>query len=95
MTNTFPNGLRNIQEYEEASRVICNIIESKAIPREIEDEILSSYMELCKKCETEQIPVAVRSAGTKSHPGMYDTFLNVKGEQEVLNKVVGVWSSAF
>ncbi|MGD9033141.1 MAG: PEP/pyruvate-binding domain-containing protein, partial [Desulfobacteraceae bacterium] len=95
ITNTFPNGLRNIQEYEEASRVICNIIDSKAIPREIEDEILSSYMELCKKCENEQVPVAVRSAGVKSHPGMYDTFLNVKGEQEVLKKVVGVWSSAF
>ena len=24
ITNTFPIGLRNIQEYEEASRVICN-----------------------------------------------------------------------
>jgi len=95
ITNTFPNGPRNIQEYEEASRAICSIIESKALPSEIEDEILSSYMELCKKCENEQVPVAVRSAGVKSHPGMYDTFLNVKGEQEVLKKVVGVWSSAF
>lgn len=95
ITNTFPNGLKNIQQYEEASKVICNIIESKEMPREIQDEILSAYMDLCKKCGNEHIPVAVRSAGAKSHPGMYDTFLNVKGEQELLKKIVKVWSGAF
>jgi len=95
ITSSFPNGLKNIQEYEEASKVLCGIIESKAIPDEIQEETKTAYADLCKKHGMEQIPVSVRSAGVVSHPGQYDTFLNVKGEREVLKRIVNVWSSAF
>lgn len=95
VSSTFPDGLKNIEQYQEASKVICNIIESKEMPVEIRDAILLAYMDLCAKCGMVQVPVAVRSAGTKSHPGRYDTFLNVRGETEVLKNIVKVWSSAF
>jgi pyruvate,water dikinase len=95
LSDIFPKGLKNIQDYQQASTAICSIVESKAIPKEIQDEVLSAYADLCKKSGKEKVAVAVRSAGAKSHPGRYDTFLNVNGETEVLRNIVKVWSSAF
>ena len=41
------------------------------------------------------VPVSVRSAGTESRPGMFDTYLNVQGSADILKKVKTVWSSAY
>lgn len=39
--------------------------------------------------------VAVRSAGTESRPGLFETYLNVKGIEDVLEKVKTVWASSY
>jgi pyruvate,water dikinase len=39
--------------------------------------------------------VSVRSAGTESRPGMFETYLNVCGTEDVLEKVKKVWASAY
>lgn len=93
--NRFPDGLKNVEQYQEASKAICNILESKQIPLYLQDQIRASYENLCKKCGTASLPVAVRSAGAVSHPGQYETFLNVKGESELLDKILKVWASAY
>ncbi len=95
IASTFPEGLKELQQYQEASRVIYSFIESKQIPGEIREAILLAYESLCQRCSQEQVPVSVRSAGAKSHPGMYDTFLNVRSEAELIKKVVQVWASAY
>jgi pyruvate,water dikinase len=95
IANTFPNGLEDIKAYNEASAGIYSIIESKAIPDKIRRQVLSGYENLCKRYERDQVPVAVRSAGAISHPGQYETFLNVKGETDLLNNIIKVWASAF
>lgn len=74
---------------------IRKIIESTAIPHQIASDILTYYSALCEKCNCTDIAVSTRSAGATSHPGQYETYLNVKGKGEVLEKVRKVWASTF
>lgn len=39
--------------------------------------------------------VSTRSAGAASHPGQYETHLNVIGESDLITKIKKVWSSTF
>ncbi|MBW1861850.1 MAG: PEP/pyruvate-binding domain-containing protein [Deltaproteobacteria bacterium] len=86
---------KGIADFQEISRDICNMILSQSIPERIELEIVSHYEELCKEVDINDVPVAVRSAGTASRPGMFETHLNIKGKEEVLDKIKSVWASAF
>lgn len=87
-------GLR-IAQCDEISQKICCMIEGKPIPKRLERMIASYYEELSKSVGISDVPVSVRSAGTESRPGMFETYLNVKGKKEVLDKVKKVWASAF
>lgn len=84
-----------IKVFEEISSTIREWIENQELPDLIKDTISRSYLELCERCQMEDLPVSVRSAGTQSRPGMFETYLNVKGIKEVLNKVKKVWASSF
>lgn len=84
-----------IDQLENISQALRNIVESKEMPPDLKDSIAKYYRSLCEKYESTDIGVSVRSAGTESHPGQYDTFLNVKGVEQVLQKVIKVWSSIF
>lgn len=86
---------RGIDIFEEASRVIRNIIEGKVMPKHMEAEILSYYTQLCEKVGIPDVAVSVRSAGTQSRPGMFETYLNVKGPMSVIENVKKVWASAY
>jgi len=81
--------------FEEISQRIQGIIENKEIPPEVADLISSYYEELCQKVGIPDMAVSVRSAGTESRPGMFETYLNVIGVNDVLEKVKKVWSSAY
>jgi len=85
----------NIQHFNEVGVQLRNIVETKELPAEMKDAILSHYRELCRRCNTHELAVSVRSAGTASHPGQYETYLNVIGESDFLDKVRKVWSSTF
>ncbi len=87
--------LKHIGQFDEASRTLHTIIESKEIPKSIKEDISSYYQALCSHVGSVDIPVSVRSSGSVSRPGMFDTYLNVRGEEELLDKVKRVWSSAF
>jgi len=50
---------------------------------------------LCERTGVEDVPVATRSAGPASHPGQYESFLNVWGRNGVMENVIKVWSSTF
>ncbi|MCJ7791762.1 MAG: PEP/pyruvate-binding domain-containing protein [Dehalococcoidia bacterium] len=91
----FKDGLKTIDQFDEASREIRRIVEGKALPEKLRGEIISCYNDLCEKCEVTEVPVSTRSAGLVSHPGQYETYLNVKGKSELLEKVKKVWSSTF
>ncbi len=85
---------------QETSRRIRELIENTKIPEDIEKEIREAYRELCRE-EGEEVFVAVRSSATAedlpdaSFAGQQETYLNVKGEDDVVEKVRKCWSSLY
>jgi pyruvate,water dikinase len=97
---SYVKGLGNLQEagisvFDEMSRTLRSLIEAKEMPSSIREAINSYYTKLCNKTGIENVPVSVRSAGTESRPGMFETYLNVRGIEEVIDKVKKVWASAY
>lgn len=86
---------QELGQFNELSANLRKIIQSKNMPQEIAQSILTHYRELCQKCHTQEVAVSIRSAGTISHPGQYETYLNVAGESEILDKIKKVWASTF
>ena len=75
------------------------IMEAK-MPSDIEKGIRAKYRELCKR-EGHEVFVAVRSSATAedlpdaSFAGQQDTFLNIRGEQNVIEAVKKCWASLY
>lgn len=69
----------DIQHFNEAGAQLRKIVESQELPPQMKDVFLSHYRELCSRCHAEELAVSVRSAGAASHPGQYETYLNVFG----------------
>ena len=82
-------------QFNELSTRIRRVVQSKVMPKEMEKIILTYYRELCQRSNKPDVAVSVRSAGPVSHPGQYETYLNIIGESEILDKVKGVWASTF
>lgn len=89
------HGFEKIEHFNEASVALRKIVESKQMPTEMEEAILSYYARLCEKCNIEDVAVSTRSAGAASHPGQYETHLNVQGNRDVIENVIKVWASTF
>ena len=89
------------QQYQEASKKIRQLIESTPIPEEIEKAIREAYRKLNAKLGMAETFVAVRSSATaedlpgSSFAGQQETFLNVKGEDDLIHYVRRCWSSLF
>lgn len=92
-----PKGIdpANLKQLEQVSLALRNIVESRGMPSALKETIASHYRILCDRCGATDVAVSVRSAGFKSHPGQYETCLNVKGAEQVLGKVIKVWSSIY
>jgi pyruvate,water dikinase len=86
--------IETIEQFNQASRHIRQIVESKEMPEAMKDTILSFYDGLCRRCDC-IVAVSTRSAGPVSHPGQYETYLNVKGKADLLEKIKKVWASSF
>lgn len=86
---------REIAGFDELSHTIRDIIESKEMAEDIKGVISSYYAALCNKVGIPDVAVSVRSSGAESRPGMFETYLNIKGVEEVLDKVKKVWASAY
>ena len=97
-TVTDPNDPK---QYDAASKKIRELINKTSMPKEIETAVKSAYKELCKRLNLKDAFVAVRSSATAedlpdaSFAGQQETFLNVKGANDLLDKVVKCWSSLF
>lgn len=89
------HDLENIRHFNEASGELRRIVESREMPREMREAVLEHYGELCRRCNLEDVAVSTRSAGAASHPGQYETHLNVRGEEDVIENVIKVWASTF
>lgn len=89
------------KQYDAASKRIRELIEKTAMPKEIEAAVKAAYKELCKRLELKDVLVAVRSSATAedlpdaSFAGQQETYLNIKGAEDLTSKVVKCWSSLF
>ncbi len=101
------NGLlRNIDhDNAVANRVTADriraAIEAAPMPEIVAEEVTTAYDELCEHCDTADVPVAVRSSATAedqpdaSFAGQQDTYLWVRGTDDLLTSVQRCWSSLF
>lgn len=86
---------------EEASKTIRAIIEGTEMNDDLQDYIGEFYRRLSKKCNVPAVPAAVRSSSTAedlpgaSFAGQQDTFLWIRGVDDILTHVKKCWSSLF
>jgi len=80
---------------EAISRHIRQIVESHDLPGRMKVDVSREYQKLCNMVGIPDLPVAVRSSGAVSMPGQMESFLNVRGDDDVFRKIVEVWGSSF
>jgi pyruvate,water dikinase len=97
-TVTNPNDPK---QYDTASKRIRELMEKTPMPEDIEAAIKLAYADLNKRFALKDTFVAVRSSATAedlpdaSFAGQQETYLNVKGPDELIQKVIKCWSSLF
>ena len=93
--------VNNNKELQESARKIKKIINETEIPDEISSLIIEAYNALCHRIGKENAFVAVRSSATAedlpeaSFAGQQDTYLNVKGPEDLIKYVRKCWASLF
>ena len=93
-----PKSLKSLQETGKAAR---SLILKADFPEDLKKEIIKIYKNLSQKYKQENTDVAVRSSGTcedlpeASFAGQFETFLNVRGEEELLRAIKKCLASLF
>ncbi len=94
--------VNNVHDLSVRGAAIRELIVNARLPHDFEEEIKLGYKELCRKCGHDgDMVVAIRSSATAedlpdaSFAGQQATFLNIKGEQEVLASVKECIASLF
>jgi len=92
---------KNLKSLQDAGKRIRSAIEAAIFPEELKKELAAAYLELSKKYAEENSDVAVRTSGVAedmpnaSFAGQFETYLNVKGEENLLNAVKKCFVSFF
>jgi len=87
-------------QLKDAEKKAKQLIFNTKIPENIKKEILDKYRTLCNE-EGGEVFVAVRSSATAedlpdaSFAGQQDTFLNIKGEEQLIDAVKKCWASLY
>ena len=90
-----------LEEMEEISKLLQAQIKNGKFPNSLEKEIIENYRLLSNQSGVETMDVAVRSSSTAedlpdaSFAGQQDTYLNVKGDAHLLEKVKDCFASLF
>lgn len=89
------------QPLEQTGAALRQLIADGEFPPELAESIVASYRELAQRCTTADFAVAVRSSATAedlpqaSFAGQQETFLNVRGEAELLQACRRCYASLF
>lgn len=99
--------LEGIKDYEDSDELhstcekIRNLIFDAKMPDDLADEITKAYAELSKKVGQDDPFVAIRSSATAedlpdaSFAGQQESYLNIKGAADVVDRVQQCYSSLF
>ncbi len=86
---------------EETGRSLRRLFLNAEFPEALAREITEAYRELCRRYRTTEADVAVRSSATAedlpsaSFAGQQETFLNIRGESELLDACRRCYASLF
>ena len=90
-----------IDQLRKRSVLVQVAILAVQMPADLEDAVKQSYADICKEAGLENIPVAVRSSAAgedsrkKAFAGLQDTYLNIVGEQSVVEAYQWDCASAY
>ncbi|WP_459200963.1 phosphoenolpyruvate synthase [Methanococcus sp. CF] len=93
--------VNNNEELNKASKDVRYAIEHVKMPDDLKLSIIESYNKMCEMNGDDETFVAVRSSATAedlpdaSFAGQQETFLNMKGDEQVLKAVQECFSSLF
>ncbi len=80
---------------------VREVVLSLDLPAWLDDQLRAAYTELCGRCGTDDLPVAVRSSATcedqpdASFAGEHDTYLWIRGADAVAQHLLRCWSSLY
>ncbi len=92
--------IKNLEELEHKGRTVREMIHSSEFPKDLQEEIHLAYQKLCKEYGV-HTDVAVRSSATAedlpdaSFAGQQETFLNIRGEHELIEACKKCFASLF
>ena len=81
---------KDVHNLEERGAKIRNLLLNAPLPKEFEDSAIEAYKKLSKEYNVASLDVAVRSSATAedlpdaSFAGQQDTYLNIKGEKQLI-----------
>jgi len=93
--------VNNPEELNKKSEEIRKLILDAKMPKDLEIIIIESYNRLCEESGEEEVFVAVRSSATAedlpdaSFAGQQETYLNIKGAENVVKAVQKCFASLF
>ena len=85
---------------QRAASAVRELIMNGELPDDVQNAVLAAYRQL-RGNDSADPPLAVRSSATAedtgafSFAGMFESFLNVQGEEDLLNHVRACWASSF
>jgi pyruvate,water dikinase len=88
-------------ELQEVGERIRSLIRDAEFPEELTREVREAYQQLAEQTGEEEAPVAIRSSATAedlpeaSFAGQQETYLNVRGEDDVLARCKDCFASLF
>ena len=88
------------KQLKKAEKGAKKLVLDTEMPDELKRDIMSYYEELCRQ-EGNEVSVAVRSSATAedlpdaSFAGQQETYLNIKGSEEVVDAVKRCWASLY
>jgi pyruvate,water dikinase len=93
--------VNNMAMVSERCGAIRDVIRTMPMDADVEKSLRIGYAELSRRCGVEDVPVAVRSSATSedspdaSFAGEHDTYLWVRGADNVVDAVRRCWASLF
>ncbi len=91
----------NTRDLARRGKKIRQAIRGGEMPEDLKEEINSYYRKLCKKAGKKHVRVAVRSSATAedlpdaSFAGQQETYLNVRGKEDLIESVKNCFASLF
>jgi len=92
---------RDTNELAKAGHEIRALVRSVGVPENVASEIRKAYDQLCIRSGVEELDVAVRSSATAedlpnaSFAGQQETFLNIRGAEDLLAACLNCFASLF